>query len=461
MVVAEPRSSSSSDPRTSTASRSGCAPRSSRCRSSRSRAGPARCRSRRSRSRASARSRTPRLGGAHGSIWAVFLARARDACRSARCSRSRPCGCRVSYLALATLAFAAMVEEVFFTQPFAVGAGARSVERVHMFGIDFATRIAHRKPFLILVTVVFGLCGIGVVALAAQRVRPAAGRAARQRGGVGDRRRQRARDEARGVHAVGRHRRASRARSSRCQLGTLNGAQGFPMIAGLADRARARHRRRRLRRRARCSPASSGSSLIIIQDDWHISLWLALEYLAPGLAVLGIIQNPSGAVVPIGEGFARLLPWRQDARREYEEMTAATARAGGRRARPRARVRGGRRAARRPRARHQQRRSARSRRRRERLTMALLEIEEVSVQFGGLLAVDEASISVPAGSRDRTHRPERRGQDHALQRHHRAAGADAGRVRARRRRRHRGAGRIAAPASASRARSSGSRRSAA
>jgi len=30
--------------------------------------------------------------------------------------------------------------------------------------------------------------------------------------------------------------------------------------------------------------------------------------------------------------------------------------------------------------------------------MALLEIEEVAVQFGGLLAVDEASISVPGGS---------------------------------------------------------------
>src|SRR5205814_4768049 len=29
--------------------------------------------------------------------------------------------------------------------------------------------------------------------------------------------------------------------------------------------------------------------------------------------------------------------------------------------------------------------------------MALLEIEEVSVQFGGLLAVDDASVSVPAG----------------------------------------------------------------
>ena len=68
-----------------------------------------------------------------------------------------------------------------------------------------------------------------------------------------------------------------------------------------------------------------GLVTLIIQDDWHISLWIGLVYLAPGLAVLGIIQNPSGAVVPIGEGFARLLPWRHDARREYEEMTAATA----------------------------------------------------------------------------------------------------------------------------------------
>jgi len=68
-----------------------------------------------------------------------------------------------------------------------------------------------------------------------------------------------------------------------------------------------------------------GLLTLLIQEKWHLSLWLGLFYLAPGLAVLGIIQNPSGAVVPIGEGFARLLPWRHDARREYEEMTAAAA----------------------------------------------------------------------------------------------------------------------------------------
>jgi hypothetical protein len=64
---------------------------------------------------------------------------------------------------------------------------------------------------------------------------------------------------------------------------------------------------------------------IIVQENWHLSLWTQLTLLAPGLAVLAIIQNPSGAVVPIGEGFARLLPWRQDARDEYEEMKAENA----------------------------------------------------------------------------------------------------------------------------------------
>ena len=51
-----------------------------------------------------------------------------------------------------------------------------------------------------------------------------------------------------------------------------------------------------------------GLGLIILQETWHLTLFRAIEFLAPGLAALGIIQNPSGAVVPIGEGFAPLLP---------------------------------------------------------------------------------------------------------------------------------------------------------
>ena len=54
------------------------------------------------------------------------------------------------------------------------------------------------------------------------------------------------------------------------------------------------------------------------------------------------------------------------------------------------------------------------------------------MSFGGLLALDGASIEVEAGQRHRAHRTERRGQDHALQRHHRPAAADLGQRPARR-----------------------------
>jgi hypothetical protein len=68
-----------------------------------------------------------------------------------------------------------------------------------------------------------------------------------------------------------------------------------------------------------------GLGLILIQETWHLTLFRAIEFLAPGLAALGIIQNPSGAVVPMGEGFAPLLPWRDDAKAEADQLKAALA----------------------------------------------------------------------------------------------------------------------------------------
>jgi branched-chain amino acid transport system permease protein len=259
-----------------------------------------------------------RLGGAHGSIWAVFLA----------ALVTVPVGALLAfpamrlqglYLALATLAFAAMVEEVFFAQPFAVGAGVISVAPVHILGVDFSAP----KSFLLLVTVVFGLCGIGVVAL--------------RRSAFG-RRLVALRDSEAASVTVGVNVLETKlivfslsagiagfaGAFMAMSFGKLSGATGFEALSGLpivlalviggvgfvAGALFA---------------GIFGLTLVIVQSDWHISLWIGITYLAPGLAVLGIIQNPSGAVVPIGEGFARLLPWRHDARKEYAEAIAAAA----------------------------------------------------------------------------------------------------------------------------------------
>ena len=259
------------------------------------------------------------LGGGHGSIWAVFLA----------ALVTVPVGAALAfpamrlqglYLALATLAFAAMVDQIFYSQPFAVGAGQRAVVPVHIFGYDFDSK----RSLLMLVTVVFGLCGIGVVAL--------------RRSAFG-RRLIALRDSEAASVTVGVNVLETKIAVFSLSAGMAGFAgaffamhfrtltqppNGFEMLTGLAIVlalviggvgfvAGA------------LFAGIFGLLTVMIQENWHISLWLAIVYLAPGLAVLGIIQNPSGAVVPIGEGFARLLPWRSDAKQEYADLQAANA----------------------------------------------------------------------------------------------------------------------------------------
>ena len=65
---------------------------------------------------------------------------------------------------------------------------------------------------------------------------------------------------------------------------------------------------------------------------------------------------------------------------------------------------------------------------------------EITVRFGGHVAVDAVDLTVAAGRDHRPDRPERRRQDHHLQRHHRPAGALGGAGAAGRRRHHQAAG---------------------
>jgi branched-chain amino acid transport system permease protein len=258
-----------------------------------------------------------RLGGNHGNIWSIFVAALIVA----------PIGALLAlpalrlqglYLALATLAFAALVEDVFFSQPFALGGAPRHAQRISLFGIDFASS----RAFLMLVTVVFGLLGIGVVAL---------------RHGAFGRRLIALRDSEAASVTVGVNVLATKvlvfslsaamagfAGAFLAQYyGTLDVSEfkmlvGLPIVlalviggVGLVAGA--------------LFAGMFGLATILIKENWHLSLWRALEFLAPGLAALGIINNPSGAVVPIGEGFAPLLPWRKDAKREAAQLKAANA----------------------------------------------------------------------------------------------------------------------------------------
>jgi branched-chain amino acid transport system permease protein len=258
-----------------------------------------------------------RLGGADGHWYAVLLA----------ALVVMPVGTVLAlaamrlqglYLALATMAFASTVEYVFFTQPFALGTRDRKVERLHLLWFDFAST----RSFLLLCTAVFALTGIAVIAL--------------RRSALG-RRFVALRDSEAASATVGVNILETKVAVFTLSAGmagfagaflamyyeTVNGQQ-FTMLAGLSI----------VLALVIGGVASVAGALfagmfrlgtLLIQDNWHLSLWKAFDYLAPGLASFGIIENPEGAVVPMGEGFAPLLPWRHDAKREAAALKEANA----------------------------------------------------------------------------------------------------------------------------------------
>ena len=200
-----------------------------------------------------------------------------------------------------------MAEYVIFTQPELLGSQSRYVERLQIFGLDFSGD----HVYLILITAVFGLASVGVVAL--------------RRSAFG-RRLVAMRDSEAASATIGVNILETKVVVFMLsagiagfagaflaqQPGSLSSSnfpmlQGLPMvlalvIGGVASVAGA------------LFAGVFGFGLIYIKDTWHLSLWRSLEILGPGLAALGIIRNPSGAVIPIGDAFAPLLPWRKDAK---------------------------------------------------------------------------------------------------------------------------------------------------
>ena len=65
------------------------------------------------------------------------------------------------YMALATLAFAVLMDQLFFTNPSIIPSGSMTVGRPDIFGMRFTTD----RAFMVLIAVVFALCLIGVGAL--------------------------------------------------------------------------------------------------------------------------------------------------------------------------------------------------------------------------------------------------------------------------------------------------------
>jgi branched-chain amino acid transport system permease protein len=68
---------------------------------------------------------------------------------------------RALYMALATLAFAVLMDQLFFTNPSVLPSGSMSVGRPDIFGMHFTTD----RAFMVLVAIVFALCLVGVGAL--------------------------------------------------------------------------------------------------------------------------------------------------------------------------------------------------------------------------------------------------------------------------------------------------------
>jgi branched-chain amino acid transport system permease protein len=270
------------------------------------------------------------------------------------------------YLALASLAFARMAESLFFDQPEIFGAGQRDIDRLSVFGYRFTDQ----RAYLLLVTGIFGVMAIGLVAL--------------RRGRFG-RRLIALRDSEAACATLGVNRfrtklavyalAAAMAGFAGALLGMHRGGaatQDWQLLSPLAipivllivvggvetvsgaliggltyigfvamqenfDQSWIRYAglivgltvaiilfselRASVGRRAAValfSGALMGIGAYLILDATFQTSWLAaLERLGPGLLAVNVALRPNGASVELGFALAPLLPWRSDARKAF------------------------------------------------------------------------------------------------------------------------------------------------
>jgi branched-chain amino acid transport system permease protein len=217
------------------------------------------------------------------------------------------------YLALASMAFAVVAAPLFFSQPEIFGAGGKRIASLAFFGIDFNDA----NNFLIAVTIVFALLALFIVWL--------------RRSSFGRRliamRDSAAASATLGVNVIGTKLAvfalaAAMAGFAGGLLGMYRGTSGemdFQMLVGVPFLLLLVVGGVSCVSGALFGGVTSVILLIIEQDHANvmflgIPIFVALTRVGPGLAALGAIRAPEGAVVEIGAAFSALLPWRQDAR---------------------------------------------------------------------------------------------------------------------------------------------------
>ncbi len=244
-----------------------------------------------------------KVAGTSGDLWGLVAAAV----------VTMPFGCLMAlpalrlqglYLALASLAFALIGENLLFPQPEIFGDAGRPLTRPNFLGIN----LANERSFLIFLSVLFALAGIGLVFI--------------RRGSFGRRlialRESEAACVTAGINPIVTKLVVFGASASIAGVGGAllalqrqsASASDFTMLGGIPLVLLVVVGGVEL-----VGGALFGGILLvlftIIESIWNVSFLTSLELLGPGLLALGVSRNPQGSVAEIGRALSPLLPWRR------------------------------------------------------------------------------------------------------------------------------------------------------